>query len=109
MSEQLIETHGKIEGQPTTLEQIWGFNENARYGTLEEEEYTKQVHEMSRSELEAHARRVGVVIVESSARLQDKLIREFRSYVSLLRKPQTVKKPESFPSDDVRKILAEGR
>lgn len=105
----ILETHGKDETVPTTLEQIWGFNEMARYGTLDENEYRRQVQEMNRPDLESHARRVGVIIVESSARLQESLVKEFRSYVSLLRKPVNSIKSNPDISEEVRKILAEGR
>ena len=107
-----IETHGKIEGAPTTLEQVWGFNEYAKYGTLDEEEYSAQVVEMNRTDLETHARKVGVVVVESTARLRDNLVREFRRYVTYLRKPETkAVDSTSHPTipDDIKKILAEGR
>ena len=109
--QELIETHGKIEGAPTTLEQVWGYNEMAKYGTLNEDVYKGQVDEMSRTDLESHARRLGVVIVESTARLRDILVTEFRRYKSLSRKPVSETKVASSvaPSDIVKKILAEGR
>jgi hypothetical protein len=108
---KVMECHGKVETtQPTRLEQIWGgFNEMARYGTTDEGVYSAEVTEMNRSDLEAHARKVGVVIVEDSARLRDKLISEFRNYITYLNKPATVAKKPEAPSEAVRKILAEGR
>jgi hypothetical protein len=111
MKEQYIETHGKIEGEPTTLDQVWGgFNEFSKYGTIKEPEYQSQLDEMNRTDLERHARNLGVIIVESSARLKDKLVLEFRRYVSQLRRP-VEDGPPSKPdiNDEVKKILAEGR
>lgn len=111
MSKQkkLKETHGKIEdGQPTMLEQVWGFNELARYNTLDEATYQQTLKDMTRTDLEAHARKLGVVVIESSARLQDKLFQEFRTYKAALKRP-TSKPVVNNPSPEVKKILAEGR
>ncbi len=106
---QIIETHGKVETtQPTTLEQIWGFNELARYGTLNEEVYAAELKEMNRPELEAQARKVGEVIVESSERLREKLLKGFRSYVSSLHKPSIPQNSNKI-SPEAEKILREGR
>ena len=106
---QIIETHGKIETrQPTTLEQVWGFNEIARYGTLNEDDYAAQLKGMNRPELEAHARKVGEVIVESSERLREKLVKGFRSYVSSLNKP-VIPSSSNKMTPEAEKILREGR
>lgn len=109
--EKVIEAHGKEEStQPTRLEQVWGFNELSKYGTLEESVYEKQIDELNRTDLEAHARKVGVVIVESTARLKESLKKEFRNYAFYLRKPAP-KAPSSTNevNDEVRRILSEGR
>ena len=91
------------------LEQIWGFNEHAKYGTLDESEYEKTLANMNRSDLEAHARKLGVVILESSERLQNKLRQEFKNYILSLRRPANPNKPVTTADADVKKILAEGR
>lgn len=109
---QIIETHGKVEDakfQPTLLEQVWGNDFNSRYGTLDEAEYTAKVDGMTRTDLEAHARMMGVVITESSLRLKDKLVGEFRNYVALVRKPVSPVSPTIKVSDAAKKVLAEGR
>lgn len=108
-----IETTGKIEDEkfePTLLEQVWGADSLSRYGTLELSEYTKRLDEMTRSDMEAHARQMGVVIVEHSPRLREKLISAFASYVSLVHKPASQQHPTSTKlSDAAKKILSEGR
>lgn len=118
-----IETHGKIEEPappanapfvPTRLEQIWGgFNEMSRYGTLKEEEYETQLNDMNRTDMEAHARRLGIIILESSARLKESLKKEFRVYISTLNRPtvatSAVTSKNTEVSSAVKKILAEGR
>lgn len=117
MNKDLIETHGKIEGEvkekfePTLLEQVWGVDNQSRYGTEDEDVYASRIKEMTRSDLEAHARHVGVVVVEHSPRLRDKLLGEFRSYISLTYKPQTTANSDNKNkySDAVQKIMSEGR
>jgi hypothetical protein len=107
-----IQAHGKIENnnQPTLLEQVWGYNELSKYGTLDETEYVTKLADMNRSDLENHARTLGVVVVESTARLRDKLIGEFRQYTSLLHKPAPAEHLKGGKPDAAAlKILAEGR
>jgi hypothetical protein len=106
----IIETHGKVETfEPTTLEQVWGFSEMSKYETDNEETYKNKLLDMTRSDLENHARRLGVLVVESTARLRDKLIQDFRTTQSLSRKPVVAKHNDVKPSAEVLKILAEGR
>ena len=107
----VTEAHGKEETtQPTLLEQVWGFNELSKYGTVDKATYERQIDEMNRTDLESHARKVGVVVVESTARLKGELVKAFDSYVFYLRKPAP-KAPSAKGevSDEVRRILSEGR
>jgi hypothetical protein len=105
-----IEAHGKIESEkPTTLEQCWGSNEMAKYGTINEQEYAAQIEEMNSTDLHAHARKVGVVVVESVARLRTNLLSEFRSYVTYLHAPATQASAPTKSSKEVQAILNEGR
>jgi hypothetical protein len=109
--DKVIEAHGKEDTtQPTRLEQVWGYNELSKYGTLEADVYQRSLDEMNRTDLEAHARKVGVIVLESTARLKGELVKAFDNYVFYLRKPAP-KAPSATGkiSDDVRRILAEGR
>ena len=117
----IIETHGQVETepqtQPTMLEQSWGYNDMSRYGTKDESVYASEIDSMTRSDLENHARKCGVVVVEDSQRLKAKLINEFRTYVSLLLRPVPAKIEHGDTSAkvvakalaDALKTLAEGR
>lgn len=110
MSETFIQINGKEDvAEPTILEQVWGFNDQAKYGTLDEDVYRNEILGMNRSDLETHARRVGVMIVEGTARLQDNLLKAFRTYKTYLYQPAKKESPKLEITDDVRKILAEGR
>ena len=85
-----------------------GYNELARYNTLDVEVYENTLNDMNRPDLEQEARRVGAVIVESTERLRDNLRKEFVNYISSLRKPKRLVKPITI-SKEVEKILKEGR
>lgn len=106
----MIETHGKIDStQPTSLDQVWGYNALAQFGTTDEADYQKQLDDMLRIDLETHARRQGVMVCESTARLREKLLNNFRSFVALLNKPADAKKTTMTPDQATLKVLAEGR
>lgn len=111
--QQMIETHGQEETspkkQPTSLEQVWGFDGMEKFGTSDEGQYNKRLEDMNRPELETHARMMGVVIVESSSRLKDKLMTEFRQHQSLLNKPASTAHPTIKVSEAAMKVLAEGK
>ena len=106
----LTETHAKEETQEiTSLDQVWGHNRLSRYTTLNEEEYMKTLTDMTRSDLENHARAVGSVIVESSERIRTELMKLFRAYVLSLKKPQSIPPSKIKITADVQRILNEGR
>ena len=106
-----FECHGKDEEtfQPTLLEQVWGESSTSKYGTLDAAEYEKRLSEMTRADLEAHARQLGVMITENTQRLRDKLMGEFRTFASLVRKPTIKPQPPIKGSEAAKKVLAEGR
>lgn len=105
---KIIETHGKEESfEPTTLDEIMGYNPLSRYNTLEGSVYEEKLKEMNRTELEDEARRVGSFIVEDTVRLRENLYTEFNSYVTSLRRPKNVTRPISL-SKEAEKILKEG-
>ena len=107
-----MEIHGKLDskdGEFTRLEQIWGFNELSKYGTLNEEEYQKNLLEMSKIDLQAHAREIGIVPIDSVERLTQNLMREFKNYVFYLHKPIKAKVAPKNPTKSIKNILSEGR
>ena len=109
--ESLKQTHGKEESyEITSLDQIWGHGDTSRFGTTDETEFSDKLKEMTRADLENFARRHGSIVVESSERIRAELLKVFRNYISLLRKP-TSKTPAatSQVSAQVQRILNEGR
>lgn len=133
LQKPIIETTGKIEDEeikpvpavvphapilpkriPRTLEETWGgFNEMSRYGTMDENEYKSKIRIMSRTDLESHARQLGIVIVESTSRLQDRLINTFQNYVATVKGPTDLvtgaDTGKPVITDEIKNILAEGR
>ena len=108
--EALSQIHAKTqETQITRLDQVWGFNDMHRFGTVDEGEYTAHLRDMTRADLENHAKKVNVIVVEDSGRLRDLLLKEFRSYVISLKKPAYVKPVQGKVSAEAQRVLNEGR
>ena len=106
----LKQTHAKVPtNELTCLDQVWGFNENSRYGTTDENEYRNTLGNMTRVDLENHARSVGTMVLESSDRMRDALMNQFRSFVLALRKPSAPNPSKFKVSAAVLKTLNEGR
>jgi len=110
----LSQTHGKTEEkekyEPTTLDQVWGDEGLSVYGTMNEEEYQKQLDEFNRTDLQSHASKIGVVPLDDRNRLTKTLMGEFRKHVSKFRKPSEAEKQiEEDTHAKVRKLLSDGR
>lgn len=106
---KLIEATGKEETfEPTSLEQIIGFNQLARYNTTDASVYEASLGEMSRVDLENEARRVGTPLSLETSTLKHHLMKEFHGYVASLNKPKVAHKQIKV-SKEVEKILKEGR
>ena len=110
--ENLSQTHGKEENgvQPTTLDQIWGDTGLWKYKTMDSEEYTDYLKNLNKSDLQAHATKMGLVPVDNRDTLTQRLVREFKKHVSAYTTP-THKDPtaDGKVSEEVRKILREGK
>lgn len=83
------QTHGKVEN-PITLDQVWGDTGTNKYGTVDAAEYEKYLNELNKSDLQAHAVKVGLVPVDDKNMLISRLKREFLKHTSSF----TVKKNE---------------
>ena len=108
--DELSQTHGKTEEfAPTTLDQVWGDTGMSKYKTLDEEEYQGSLHEMNKSDLQAHATQIGIIPIDNRDILTQRLVREFRNHINSYRAPQQSKQQNTDISPEVRRILAEGR
>lgn len=108
--ESLSQIHGKEETfEPTTLDQIWGESGNTKYGTTDVNDYVRKLEDMNTTDLQTHAHVIGFVPVDDRVVLMKKLIGEFKKHISGFRKPTGQLPHARPPSDEVKKILSEGR
>jgi len=105
--DSLIQTHGQVES-PRTLDQIWGDSGQSKYGTLVLAEYQKYLKELTKSDLQTHAVKVGLIPVDNRETLVKRLEKEFNKHVSLYQ-PAPKTKNNIKLSKTARDILAEGR
>jgi hypothetical protein len=106
----ISETHGKVEdGKPTTLDQIWGDTGLWKYNTMNLSEYKKYLNDMNKTDLQAHAKKIGLIPIDDRITLNRRLLSEFKKHVSSYSSlAQTKNEPEQI-SEEVKKILSEGR
>jgi hypothetical protein len=114
--DNLQQTHGKTEEepktQPTTLDQIWGDDGVWKYKTLDVEEYKNWLNDLTSSEIQSHANRLGFVPVGELDVLKKKLIEEFRGHVAKYNAAairSQNKEQSTQVSSEVSKILKEGQ
>ena len=107
--EELSQTHGKLENaQYKSLDQIWGDTGLSKYKTTNLEEYVNFINEMNKSDLQAHANKVGLVPIDNREMLTKRLIAEFRKFVSTFNVPKTL--DNSLDLDKKSKdVLSEGK
>ena len=107
---QLSQAHGKDEtvSGPSSLDQIWGDDGTGKYSTLEETVYQTHLDELNRTDLHAHASRIGVIPIDNRDLLEQRLMREFRKHVSSYQTPVSPKRQSKIPKD-ISDILAEGK
>jgi hypothetical protein len=107
---EISQTHAKVEKfKPTTLDQIWGSDGLSKYSTLNYEEYKESLRKMDKSKMQAHAIELGLVPIDNTAVLNERLLTEFRLHIGQFvavadERPEKQKKV----SEEVLKILREG-
>tara|TARA_Y100000114_G_scaffold154517_1_gene176715 strand:+ start:155 stop:553 length:399 start_codon:yes stop_codon:yes gene_type:complete len=111
--EDMSQTHGKEE-KPlyTTLEQIWGDTGISKYGTFDENEYAGELKNMTKSEIQAHANKMGLIPIDNRNELVKRLMKEFiyhKSKYSTIPAEIQINNISAELSPEVRKILSEGK
>lgn len=107
--EELSQTHGKLENvQYKTLDQIWGDNGLSKYNTTDIKEYTNFVSEMNKSDLQAHANKIGLVPIDNRDMLTKRLIAEFKKFISTFNVPKNIDNSVSLDKKS-RDVLSEGK
>jgi hypothetical protein len=108
--DNLAQTHGKEERfQPTSLEQIWGDDGMSKYSTFDPLTYEDALGDYSKVDLQTHATKVGVVPVDNTTLLRQRLMKEFHKHVNAYRMPTQPVNDPTIVSKEVRQILEEGK
>lgn len=108
--QQLNQIDAKEElGKPTTLDQIWGDTGFQKYGTNNFDEYKDYLRSLNRSDIQAHAIKIGMLPTDNHEILVARLEREFQRHVSAYQAPADNNKKQKKISKEVQKILSEGR
>ncbi|NBW09834.1 MAG: hypothetical protein EBR82_17595 [Caulobacteraceae bacterium] len=107
--QEISQTHGKLENiQYKSLDQIWGDTGLSKYKTTNLEEYTNFINEMNKSDLQAHANKIGLVPIDNREMLTKRLIAEFRKFISTFNVPKNINNSVNLDKKS-KDILAEGR
>lgn len=103
----LSQVHGKVEN-PITLDQVWGDTGKNKYGTLDPKEYEQKLNEYNKSDLQAHALKVGLVPIDNKENLIKRLKQEFLRHISQFKARPNIDNSKGN-SKKIKDILAEGR
>ena len=112
--EEMSQAHGKEE-KPlySTLDQLWGDTGLQKYGTLDETEYSSQLKNMTKSDIQAHANKLGLIPIDNREELEKRLLKEFLQHKTIhtARVPDNLRTSnlEGNLSTEARKILSEGK
>lgn len=107
--EELSQTHGKLEDiEYKSLDQIWGDTGLSKYNTINVQEYINLINEMNKSDLQAHANKIGLVPVDNRELLTKRLISEFKKFISSYQIPKK-EQANSALNKRAKDILSEGK
>ena len=111
---KIEQTHGKNEKKeekfvPTTLDQVWGDDGTSKYRTVDEEVYLLSLNQLTGTDLQTHATKVGVIPISNREMLTNRLLKEFRGHVNQYKKPTNPNSTAPHVSKKVRDILSEGK
>jgi hypothetical protein len=107
--EDLSQTHGKLEDiQYKTLDQIWGDDGSSKYKTSNLQDYLNYLNDLSKSDLQNHASKIGLVPVDNREILVKRLETEFRKYISTFTTPKNTNNSLDLDKE-TKDILSEGK
>ena len=107
--EELSQTHGKLEdSQYKTLDQIWGDDGSSKYKTLNLDDYLNYLSELNKSDLQDHAKKIGLVPVDNRETLTTRLASEFKKYMSMFRLPKNSTNLVNLDKQS-KDVLSEGK
>jgi len=94
---------------PRTLDELWGDTGAAKYKTVDIDKYELSLKEMTKSDLQDHAIKVGLVPIDDSVRLKRNLVAEFVRHRNKYAKMPVPNSSVKEVSPEVRRIMSEGR
>jgi hypothetical protein len=107
--EDMSQTHGKKEDvQYKTLDQIWGDTGQSRYSATNEKEYIEYINEMNKTDLHAHANKIGLIPIDNRESLTKRLVLEFKKFISMYKFPKNTDNTITL-NKSAKNILAEGK
>jgi len=107
--EELSQTHGKLENtQYKSLDQIWGDTGLSKYNTTNLQDYTNLINEMNKSDLQAHANKIGLVPIDNREMLTKRLVSEFKKFISSFNVPKNIDNSVNLDKKS-KDILSEGK
>lgn len=107
--EELSQTHGKLENtQYKSLDQIWGDTGLSKYNTTNLQDYTNLINEMNKSDLQAHANKIGLVPIDNREMLTKRLLSEFKKFISSFNIPKNIDNSVNLDKKS-KDVLSEGK
>jgi hypothetical protein len=107
--QELSQTHGKLEDvEYKSLDQIWGDTGLSKYSTTNLNEYINFVNGLNKSDLQAHANKIGLVPIDNRELLTKRLVSEFKKFISNFNVPKK-EKVDIILNKKSADILAEGK
>lgn len=107
--EELSQTHGKLENtQYKSLDQIWGDTGLSKYNTTNLQDYTNYINEMNKSDLQAHANKIGLVPIDNRETLTKRLVSEFKKFISSFNVPKNIDNSVNLDKKS-KDVLSEGK
>jgi len=107
--EELSQTHGKLENtQYKSLDQIWGDTGLSKYNTTNLQDYTNLINEMNKSDLQAHANKIGLVPIDNREMLTKRLVSEFKKFISSFNVPKNIDNSVILDKKS-KNVLSEGK
>jgi len=107
--QELSQTHGKLENtQYKSLDQIWGDTGLSKYKTTNLQDYTDYINEMNKSDLQAHANKIGLVPIDNREMLTKRLVSEFKKFISSFNIPKNIDNSVNLDKQS-KDVLSEGK
>ena len=102
---------GRVDKRnPSTIDQLFGFDDGNKFGTLDYNEYEAKLDNMTLSDLQQEAEKINCPPIDDKERLKRSLKNEFRIYASNYNIPKSP--PPTDPSKVskvVKDFMSEGK